>query len=408
MIGAVELDVRDASATAGTVDVRARITRYLVLEIFLIFFQGFMVAPLVPRLAHTFGTDIERAGTLVPAYALPFGIVCLVVGPLADRYGRANVLRYLLGAAIVVPVLTVTAATFGGLFGWRIVAGVALGGIAPITLAMVAEMYPYAERGRPVGWIFGAIAGGMAIGATAGPWLEPSIGWRGLFLVVGVANVVVVAPLARAVALRPSAWTRGPSTRPRDIARAYAALVRTRRGATVYGYVFLNGVFHSGVFSWLGVFFIERYHLAPRELGFALLGYGIPGFLLGPVVGRLADRFGRRWLIRGGFVLAGVCALVLAAPLPALAATVTITALSFGFDLSHPLLAGIVTSLDPVRTAQAMALNTFTIFIGLGVGSLVFGVLRAAIGFSPAFVCFGIFQLAIATASLVLFDRSWR
>jgi predicted MFS family arabinose efflux permease len=184
--------------------------------------------------------------------------------------------------------------------------------------------------------------------------------------------------------------------------------VSNRRGATVYGYVFMNGVFHSGVFSWLGVYFTQRYALDSARLGFALLGYGIPGFLLGPVVGRHADLHGRRWLIRGGLVLAGLCALALVPSLPILVATGVITLLSFGFDLTHPLLAGIVTTLDPVRTAQAMALNTFAIFIGLGVGSILFGALYMSAGMGTALSVFGLVQLSIAAASMLLFDRSWR
>ena len=60
----------------------------------------------------------------------------------------------------------------------------------------------------------------------------------------------------------------------------YASLLGTRKGGTLYGYVFLNGVFHSGIFSWLGVFFTQRYHLKAGELGLAIMGYGVPGFLL--------------------------------------------------------------------------------------------------------------------------------
>lgn len=386
--------------------VRERITRLLVLEIFVVFFLGFTIAPLLPRLAASFGTDLSRAAKLIPAYTLPYGLVCLLVGPLADRLGRGRVLRGLLLGTVLLPALSATAGSINALIGWRIATGLALGGLAPIALALIAQLYPYAERGRPVGWIFGAIAGGMAGGASLGPWLEPAIGWRGLFLLVAAANAAIALPLARALRRHPD--RAGATLRAGQVARNYGALLSSRRGATIYGYVFMNGVFHSGVFSWLGVYFTQRYHLPAGRLGFALLGYGIPGFLLGPVVGRLADRYGRRWMIRGGLLLASACALTLTRSLPVAGATVVITCLSFGFDLTHPLFAGIVTSLDPVRTAQAMALNTFAIFVGLGVGSLLFGAIYTGFGMVPALTTFGLMQLSIALATLPLFDRSWR
>jgi predicted MFS family arabinose efflux permease len=54
----------------------------------------------------------------------------------------------------------------------------------------------------------------------------------------------------------------------------------------------LNAVFHSGVFTWLGLYFSRRYGLGEVGIGLAILGYGIPGFLLGPLIGRAADRWG--------------------------------------------------------------------------------------------------------------------
>lgn len=387
---------------------RARIATLIVMEVFLLFFQGFMVAPLLPRLAVVFGTTVDHASVLVPAYTLPYGCVCLVIGPVADRIGRARMLRWLVALGVVMPLLTVTASSLPGLVAWRVLTGLALGGIAPIGLAMIAQMFPYEERGRPVGWVFGAIAGGMAFGATFGPWLEPFLGWRGLFLLVGVLGLGVAIPMWRTLAAMPKPTVAPPTLTPRELVRAYGALLGTRRGATLYGYVFCNGLFHSGVFSWLGVYFTQRYHLHPGELGLAMMGYGIPGFLLGPVVGRLADRWGRRWLIRTGLFLAACCALLLTAPLPLIGATVVITALSAGFDLSHPLFSGMISALDPVRTAQAMALNTFGVFVGFGLGSLAFGALYAAMGMTVALTIFGCFQLVLAAASLKLIHFSWR
>ncbi|MBX9625541.1 MAG: hypothetical protein K2X82_17170 [Gemmataceae bacterium] len=98
----------------------------------------------------------------------------------------------------------------------------------------------------------------------------------------------------------------------------------------------VNSVFHAGVFTWLGLyFFVERYGLGEVGIGLALLGYGVPGFLLGPVIGRAADRWGRRWLIPAGLAVgaAGAAALIPDAPL--LAAAVAFTVLSLGYDMTR-------------------------------------------------------------------------
>ncbi len=83
----------------------------------------------------------------------------------------------------------------------------------------------------------------------------------------------------------------------------------------------------------------------------------------------------------------GACALLLAAPLPLLAVQVTVITFSLGYDMTQPLLGGIVTDL-PGNRGQAMGLNVFTLFTGFGLGSLPFQ--AASIWALPtAFALFG-------------------
>jgi predicted MFS family arabinose efflux permease len=96
-----------------------------------------------------------------------------------------------------------------------------------------------------------------------------------------------------------------------DLLRGYKDLLGTPRGRRTYGYVFLNSMFHSGVFTWLGVYFERRYDIGPVAIGLALLGYGVPGFLLGPLIGRAADRWGRARLLPFGLAVSAIAGLSL-------------------------------------------------------------------------------------------------
>src|SRR5258708_10667970 len=161
-------------------------------------------------------------------------------------------------------------------------------------------------------------------------------------------------------------------------------------------------MFASGVYTWFGVYFARRYGLSDLGIGLALLGYGIPGFLFGPLVGRAADCWGRRWLIPAGVAIAALAATVSICNVPVIIATLAITVLSLGYDMTQPLLAGIVTSLDRKRAAQAMGLNVFMLFTGFGVGSYLFGeALR--LGFGAALAIFAVAQLFAAVLAARLF-----
>ena len=161
-------------------------------------------------------------------------------------------------------------------------------------------------------------------------------------------------------------------------------------------------MFHSGVFTWLGVYLEQRYGLGPVGIGLALLGYGVPGLLFGPLIGRAADRWGRARLLPIGLGLSALAAVGLLFDFPVLLAPVVAMLLSLGYDTTQPLFAGIVTSFGGKRPGQAMGLNVFTLFVGFGLGSLIFGELLR-FGFGAALGLFAGVELILALGSIRLF-----
>ncbi len=83
---------------------------------------------------------------------------------------------------------------------------------------------------------------------------------------------------------------------------------------------------------------------------------------------------------------------------PLIVAPVVAMVLSLGYDMTQPLFAGIVTSLGAKRPGQAMGLNVFTLFVGFGLGSLIFGEMLR-FGFEGALSVFAAVELAIGLLS---------
>lgn len=397
---AAENDVVAGSASLDQAR-RERLVRLLAAATFLIFFQAYMVAPLIPRLSAAFGVAAQTIGLIVPAYLIPYGVSTLVYGVLSDRLGRRRIMLASLAAFAILTGLTAGARTVSELVVMRLLTGLGASGVVPLGLALIGQVYPYERRGRPLGWLFGAMAGGAAFGSTFGALLEPALGWRSLFVLVSVLGAVMV------VVLLPYRGVLGeappiPTTTVMEVLRGYRALLTDGRGQRTYAYVLLNSIFHSGVFTWLGLYFAQRHGLGEVGIGLALLGYGVPGFVLGPIIGRAADRWGRRWLVPAGLGISALAAVFLILDMPVVVAALVVTLLSLGYDMTQPLLAGIVTALGGKRAGQAMGLNVFALFTGFGLGSLLFGeALR--LGFGEALAVFGALQLIVALASILLF-----
>jgi hypothetical protein len=79
-----------------------------------------------------------------------------------------------------------------------------------------------------------------------------------------------------------------------------------------------------------------------------------------------------------------------------------VTALSVGFDATHPLMSSITTSLDPKHRGQITELATFANFVGMATGALVFRRLMVP-HFSTALVCFACAEFGFGVLALYAF-----
>lgn len=343
------------------------------LATFIIFFQAFMVAPLLPELSGFFGSTVQQISFIEPVYLLGYGVFTLVYAPLSDRYGRYKIIVFSFSLFLFFTFCTAWVENTTQMICIRLLTGVCAAGIAPTTISWISDRFPYGERGYALGIFFGWMAGGMAFGSSVGALLAGIIGWRTLFWLVTFAGMIILLlNIHHRQRLFPD--LRG-SAAGRSLFRVFKEILSLPRAKGTYFFVFENGLFHSGVFAWLGVYFHQYYQLNEQGIGLALLGYGIPGLVLGPALGRMADKMGRKKIIPLGIVLGGVTVIALSFVPPLYAACILVTILSLSFDLTHPSLATIVTSFSKQNAGGSTGLFAFFLFMGYGFGSLLFSLL---------------------------------
>lgn len=368
----------------------------------LIFLQGYMIAPLIPRLAEVFNVPVQEIGSIVPAYMLSYALMALFYGVLSDRFGRWSIIRISLIGFVICTALTATAQTAAQMTTWRLLTGIGASGVIPLTFALIGDLFPFERRGSMLGLVFAAMEGGMAAGSAGGAVLEPFVGWRSLFIGTAVLAALVLWGLQRYGALFDTPKEKKLPT-IRHIFRGYSQILGSFRGKRTYAYVLWNGIYHSGVYTWLGLYLSQRYNMDALSIGLTILGYGIPGLLLSSLIGRAVDRWGRRWLVPAGLVMAALAGIAMIFEIPAVGTTIAVIILSLGYDLTQPLFVGIVTDLgDDNNLGQTMGLKVFTLFTGFGVGSLIFGELLR-FGFAPSLAIFGGIQLLVGAIAVPLF-----
>jgi len=136
-----------------------------------------------------------KPGALKDVFAAGlFGLMlgALVLGPVADRVGRKTVIILCTIAFSVFTLLTVTAHSLTGLFYWRLLTGLGLGGAMPNAIALTSEYSPSRRRAMMVMIMFCGFSLGSALGGFFAAWLIPVMGWTGVFWVGGLLPLLLV------------------------------------------------------------------------------------------------------------------------------------------------------------------------------------------------------------------------
>lgn len=147
-----------------------------------------------------FGLTGSQLGVLLSAGLLGMAVGSLVLGPLADRFGRRPVLIAALVINAVGLFLSVTAGSVWLLGLWRVVTGLGVGGILASATVLTSEYANRSRRGMAVSIFTAGYGLGATLGGLGAAELIPSFGWRSVFLVGGLLTLVATAAV---VALLP-------------------------------------------------------------------------------------------------------------------------------------------------------------------------------------------------------------
>ncbi len=282
-----------------------------------------VLTPLIAALARGLAVEVPDIGFAISAYAVAAAGAQLIIGPLSDSTGRR---RWLLGAVLIMLVsATIIAAAPGypAFFAARIGAGMAGGIISALTVAWVADVTPYAGRGRIMAVLLGGAMGVAALGQVAGAIVAARSGhqvvWAGL---AGMAVLVLVL-LGRV----PEPVRVPPVESFRERFAGYAGFLRDPHPRSVVLTSFLNSGGVVGIMAYTAGWMQEDRGFSLESIGLLYGVFGVVILLTQPIAGRVADRFGkRRTTVAASLGLAGM---TLALPIAG-GAVLVLLVLAFG------------------------------------------------------------------------------
>jgi EmrB/QacA subfamily drug resistance transporter len=163
--------------------------------LFMVVLDNLVVSVALPSIKRDLGASIQSLEWTVNAYVLAYAVLLLTGAALGDRFGRRRV--FLAGLA------TFTAASAGAalapstdlLVAARAVQGAGAALVTPLTLTLLAAVFPVERRGIALGVWSGISGAAVAIGPLVGGAVVQGISWHWIFW-INVPIGMVLLPLA--------------------------------------------------------------------------------------------------------------------------------------------------------------------------------------------------------------------
>src|SRR5471030_171027 len=164
-----------------------------------LFLDGFdtqAIGYVAPALAKEWGLTKAALGPVFPAGLFGLMIGALVFGPLADRIGRKKIIIFSTLAFGLGALVTAFVQDVNSLLAIRFLTGLGLGGAMPNAIALTSEFNPRRRRATMVMIMFCGFSVGSALGGLLAAALIPQFGWRSVFVVGGLAPLLLAPVLA--------------------------------------------------------------------------------------------------------------------------------------------------------------------------------------------------------------------
>jgi len=173
---------------------RQLVTSGLVLAMFLAALEATAVGTALPTLVADLG-GVSRYSWVFSAYLLAATTTVPMYGKLADLYGRRLIFTIAISFFLLGSALCGTASSINQLILYRAIQGLGAGGVMPVAITLMADIYTLEERGKMQGLFSAVWATSSLVGPAAGGLITDFLSWRWVFYInipFGIAAVVLL------------------------------------------------------------------------------------------------------------------------------------------------------------------------------------------------------------------------
>lgn len=336
-----------------------------------------IMMPLGPQLMRLWNISPSEFGILVSAYTFSAGTCGVVFSFLLDRLDRRMAIIFLYSGFLLGTLMCALAESYTLLLMARLLAGAFGGLLGAVVLAVVGDAIPIERRAGAMGKLMSAFSLASVAGVPFGLFLADKFGWHFPFLFIVMVGMVLAL---LAVRVMPAMGGHRQSKQERNnlIDSLREALEPDQIRAHVFITLLMVGQF--SVVPFIAPYLVSNVGLTEAQLPLIYLVGGALTFFTSPLIGRLADRFGR---LRIFLIISGISLVPLWLTTNmghvGLVLCLSVVGLFFIFISGRivPGMTMITASVPPQKRGGFMGMNTAVQQLASGMGSYIAGLMVA-------------------------------
>ncbi|MCU5745313.1 MFS transporter [Staphylococcus sp. SQ8-PEA] len=343
-----------------------------ILCTFIVGMVEMMVAGIMNLMSHDLHVSEAIIGQLVTLYAITFAVAGPILVRLTTHFRPKPLLLWTLVFFIIGNIVIAIAPNFTLLVIGRIVSSAAAALIIVKILALTAMLTTPMNRGKMIGIVYSGFSGANVLGVPIGTMIGGALGWRYTFVfIVAVSLIAGVLMFLYLPYLKPP--TSKNANRSMSNQSNHATVLRPAEVAKYLAITFLILVANSITFIYINPLMLKSGHTL-SFVSIVLLINGVAGVAGTSMGGFLSDRLtSKRWLI-----ISIISFIIMMSLLNQLLATSIILILGIfiwnimQWSTNPAVQSGIIDQVEG-DTSQVMSWNMSSLNAGIGVGSIVGG-----------------------------------
>jgi MFS family permease len=197
-----------------------------------------------------------ESGLVLSIFFFSYALMHPIGGWLTDKYGSRKVLVLSVLAFSLFTVFTSFAWSFVSLFLIRFLFGFGEGSIFPASIRLISDNFPENERGRASSFLLSAQTFGGVLGSVMIGVLVVSLGWRSMFVSIGIIGVLFVWAFWGYLKSPPDVQINNEKQNQKKV--PYKMLFKTNNFWKIFFTKFFSNIVNWGMISWMPSYWVSK------------------------------------------------------------------------------------------------------------------------------------------------------